>query len=111
MVRVFSCFGSALHQAVTPPSTMGLAAVGVLAILSFGPPALAAKFFGLGDVSGGNFHSDAYGVSANGSVVVGRGDTPVNFEGDAFRWTSGTGMVALGDLPGGDPNSYALGVS
>ena len=31
--------------------------------------------------------------------------------GGAFRWTSGGGMVGLGDLPGGDSGGWAVGVS
>ena len=30
---------------------------------------------------------------------------------EGFRWTSGGGMVGLGDLPGGGFNSFANGVS
>ena len=41
--------------------------------------------------------------------MVGRG---VSVSGDeAFRWTQATGMVGLGDLPGGSFNSIAWGVS
>ena len=59
--------------------------------------------------------SAAFGVSADGSVVVGygrvrrRGPSSPNFE--AFRWTSDSGMVGLGDLPGGLFESYAFDVS
>lgn len=56
---------------------------------------------GLG-VLQGDSHSDAYAVSADGSVVVGRsGDS-------AFRWTSETGMVDIGS-PGRE--SRALGIT
>jgi len=44
----------------------------------------------------------AYDVSADGSVVVGNGQSPAsdgNFE--AFRWTASDGIVGLGDFPGG----------
>ncbi|MBX9792466.1 MAG: PEP-CTERM sorting domain-containing protein [Pirellulales bacterium] len=64
---------------------------------------------GLGDLPGGIFDSYANGVSADGSVVVGRGNSASGFE--AFRWTSGGGLVGLGDLPGGTFYSYANGVS
>ena len=61
---------------------------------------------GLGDGS-------ATGVSGDGSVVVGyRGfssDSGVIYK--AFRWTEASGMVGLGDLPGGDFSNYAKGVS
>jgi probable HAF family extracellular repeat protein len=72
---------------------IGLGAIGV----AF--PAQAASFQGLGDLSGGSFYSYANGVSADGSVVVGRGSSANGNE--AFRWTQGTGMVGLGDLSGG----------
>ncbi|MDH7570708.1 MAG: PEP-CTERM sorting domain-containing protein, partial [Armatimonadota bacterium] len=63
---------------------------------------------GLGDLPGGWFYSEAYGVSADGSVVVGVGVTDNR---EAFRWTEATGMVGLGDLPGGAFYSEAYGVS
>lgn len=74
------------------------------------PLALAGgSFLGLGDLSGGYFNSSAYGVSADGSVVVGLSNSA---NGDqAFRWTQSGGMVGLGDLPGGGFSSYAKGVS
>ena len=55
----------------------------------------------LGSLPGGRFSSSrAFGVSADGSVVV--GDSNNEVEGSqAFRWTSGGGMQGLGNLPGG----------
>ena len=56
------------------------------------------------------FYSEALGVSGDGSVVVGNSDSASGLE--AFRWTSGGGMVGLGYLPGSEFNlSYAHGVS
>jgi len=66
-------------------------------------------FMGLGDLPGGRFRSFAWGVSADGSVVVGYSDSTSGTE--AFRWTSSGGMSGLGDLPGGLFGSYATGVS
>ena len=57
----------------------------------------------LGDLSGGVFTSLAFGVSDNGLVVVGQGDSARGAVGsgrEAFRWTQAGGMVGLGDLPG-----------
>jgi probable HAF family extracellular repeat protein len=62
----------------------------------------------LGTLPGGTY-SAAFGVSADGSVVVGVAD---NASGDAraFRWTSSGGMQNLGTLPG-DTGSWAFAVS
>jgi len=68
----------------------------------------AASFEGLGDLGGGDFHSKASAVSANGSVVVGVSNSASGDE--AFRWENGV-MLGLGDLPGGDFYSEATGVS
>ena len=55
--------------------------------------------------------SVAYGVSADGSVVVGYADDAADAElTRAFRWTAADGMQDLGALPGGD-TSGAYGVS
>ena len=84
---------------------IGLGAIGVAV------PAQAASFFtGLGFLPGGSFGtSEANGVSADGSVVVGVSQSANGSE--AFRWTQATGMVGLGDLSGGSFNSVAYGVS
>ena len=57
---------------------------------------------------GGN-DSDPYGVSADGSVVVGVANN-ANGSPRAFRWTASGGMQNLGVFPGGDW-SEATGVS
>lgn len=67
----------------------------------------ASGLVDLGSLGGGV--TMASGVSADGSVVVGMGDTGTHRE--AFRWTQETGMVGLGDLPGGDSWSIAEAVS
>ena len=54
-------------------------------IYAGGVSASAASFQGLGDLPGDSFGSRAYGISANGSVVVGRGISDLGCE--AFRWT------------------------
>ncbi|MDJ0728996.1 MAG: PEP-CTERM sorting domain-containing protein [Crocosphaera sp.] len=73
---------------------------------------------GLGDLPGETFFSRAADVSADGQVVVGRSDSanstdPVGALAgtEAFRWTADTGMVGLGDLPGGAFFSRAAAVS
>ncbi len=50
-------------------------------------------------------YSKAWGVSGDGSVVVGASD------GHAFRWTEEDGMVQLADLTGGLNNGKAAGIS
>ena len=52
----------------------------------------------LGDLSGGDFASNAYGVSADGFFVAGWGSSPSGQQ--PFRWTNGDGMVGLGGLSG-----------
>ena len=68
-------------------------------------------FTGLGFLPGALFErSVTYGVSADGSVVVGYGFN-ANSHYEAFRWVDGT-MTGLGFLPGvTNGNSYARGVS
>jgi uncharacterized membrane protein len=65
----------------------------------------------LGDLPGGNFYSQAYGVSADGSTIVGQSSSANGAE--AFRWTAAGGMQPLGDLPGGPLyfESVAYGIS
>lgn len=89
--------------------------VGLFAALGPVGSAPAQTFQGLDDLPGIVFRSEATGVSADGSVVVGVGSSgdPVLFSTrlEAFRWTAVGGMVALGDLPGGKFSSRANGVS
>ena len=55
---------------------------------------------------GGNF-SRAFGVSANGSVVVGVSNIS-NYEERAFRWTLANGMQDLGTLGGNQSVAKAV---
>jgi probable HAF family extracellular repeat protein len=68
-----------------------------------------AGMVGLGDLPGRTFGSFAYGVSADGSTIVGSSNGASGFE--AFRWTESGGMIGLGDLPGGSFSSVAYGTS
>ena len=91
-----------LSASVAKPSLVALTF-----LLSLLPSAQAqqASFIGLGDLPGGEFDSQAYSVSADGSVVTGKAKTA---NGDqAFRWTEDGGMIGLGDLPGGTVASKA----
>jgi probable HAF family extracellular repeat protein len=52
----------------------------------------------------------AWDVSADGSTAVGWSNNRSS-QREAFRWTEAKGMVALGDLPGGEYRSEAYAVS
>lgn len=69
----------------------------------------------LGDLPGGTVFSQAFGVSSDGEVIVGRSKSSlggtVQSENEAFVWTQETGMVGLGSLPGGTQTSTAYAVS
>ncbi|MFH1419619.1 MAG: PEP-CTERM sorting domain-containing protein [Planctomycetota bacterium] len=96
------------------PRCRSLATIlGVVELLAFcgNAQANAPYFTGLGDLPGGVFYSYAYGVSADGTVVVGMSNSDASFPGqEAFRWEGGV-MTGLGGLPGGESYSLALGVS
>lgn len=66
---------------------------------------------GLGFLPGG-VKSEALDVSANGRVVVGAADPDAQKDGStvAFLWTETTGMLSLGDLPGGYRRGVATAV-
>jgi probable HAF family extracellular repeat protein len=70
--------------------------------------AQAAFFKGLGDIPDGFQEATAYGMSADGQVVIGSGEGV--YADEAFRWSFSGGMEGLGFLPGGDA-SMALAVS
>jgi probable HAF family extracellular repeat protein len=57
--------------------------------------------------------SEAYGISADGRVMVGYGNDYSQYPSftEAFRWEESTGMAFLGDLPGGPVQSYGWGIS
>src|SRR5262249_30000326 len=59
--------------------------------------------------TGGSFSSQARGISLDGSTIVGQAISSSGIE--AFVWTALTGMVGLGDLPGGEALSYARAAS
>jgi probable HAF family extracellular repeat protein len=71
---------------------------------------------GLGDFAGGLESSAATDASGDGAVIVGWGtassdENPEGFQSQAFRWTQATGLLSLGDLPGGRFFSQANAVS
>lgn len=79
-------------------------------VITIDPPSSnQARFIPLGSLPGvpAAFRgSAALGISGDGKVIVGQANSPQG--GQAFRWTATGGMVALGDLSGGDFNSAAL---
>jgi probable HAF family extracellular repeat protein len=74
-------------------------------LLAVANSARGAKFVPLGGTS-----FDPYGLSANGSVVVGSRFLP-SVGTESARWTSSGGVVGLGDLPSGITSSLGFGVS
>jgi uncharacterized membrane protein len=74
-------------------------------------PALSvgATFTPLGDLPGGSFDSTAFGVSADGRVVVGQGTSDLGRE--AVVWMPGSGPTSLGPSPGGFLGAIAEAVS
>jgi len=68
------------------------------------------SFQGLGDLTGGSFYSLANGVSADGTVVVGKSKSAEGTE--AFLWSvSEPFLQGLGDFPGEHFGSVAMNVS
>jgi probable HAF family extracellular repeat protein len=81
----------------------------VFSVALVAPAALAQiqYFQGLGFLPGAN-SSAATAVSRDGRVIAGHsGNGPVR----AFRWTAEQGLIALGELPGGDQGNAAFGIS
>jgi uncharacterized membrane protein len=98
-------------------SALGVSSDGSVVVGRAGIPSQAFRnMIGLGFLPNAT-SSTALRVSADGSVVVGFNGFPTvpagssNFHSEAFRWTEATGMVSLGDLPGGRVRSTAYDVS
>src|SRR5690348_3182293 len=79
----------------------------ILCIGALVPSSLAQRFQPLGYLPTGTRESTGFGISYDGTILVGAGDTAAGYE--AFRWQGS--MQALGDLPGGGVFSVARGVS
>ena len=69
----------------------------------------AGSITDVGDLPGGMVFTYIYGISADGTVVVGQGNGLNGVE--AFRWTQSGGIVGIGDLPGGATASRSARVS
>ena len=74
-------------------------------LICFTQSSIAASFQGLGALPGGSSFSIAYDISADGSTVVGRSYSETGLQ--AFRWTSSSGMVGLGNLPGASSGDFS----
>lgn len=72
--------------------------------------ASAATLLSVGLLPGGS-HSEATAISPDGKIVVGGASSSAFPGGEAFMWTAASGIVALGDLPGGRSNSLATAVA
>ena len=74
---------------------------GIAVSMLFGAAALAdapAQFVPLGFLDPDNFGPViAYGISANGGIVVGQSNSPTGLQ--AFRWTQASGIEGLGAFP------------
>lgn len=68
----------------------------ILALFFSRCDAQKASFEAIGDLPGGAFNSSVKGVSDDGRVIVGYATDSSGEK--AFRWTSQTGMVVLGNL-------------
>lgn len=88
----------ASHRGRVLPILIALCA-GLAALALAAGAAASPSFVGLGRLPG-DTESRAFGISPDGSVVVGRsGISPANAE--SSRWTAGSGLVGLGDRPAG----------
>lgn len=100
-------YGVVRHHAVLRFITFGL--IGVVALFGSHVASAAPVFMGLGELPGGILESRAFGISADGSTIVGDSRSATGLQ--AFRWRLETGMVGLGDLPGGAFEGTGIGVS
>ncbi|MCH8853286.1 MAG: hypothetical protein IID41_11645 [Planctomycetes bacterium] len=66
----------------------------VIVLIDLAQATAAATFFGLGYLPSDDF-SRAFGVSADGTVVVGVSEFCCATFPEAYRWTSSEGMVGL----------------
>jgi probable HAF family extracellular repeat protein len=86
-----------------------ISAIGDADYVLRGQSSSGATFSGVGDLAGGSVGSNAFGLSGDGSVIV--GDSTTASGNEAFRWTAGGGIVGLGELSGGAFAGVALDAS
>jgi probable HAF family extracellular repeat protein len=99
--------GQAHTKCVSENAAEGMETAGDNAAGAF----VTASFTPLGDLLGGGFNSSAFGISADGSTVVGQSVSELSSSGDgeAMYWTEAGGMVGLYSQFG--DSSWAYGVS
>lgn len=91
------------HPLFGRQTTMRRATILAAFILCASPCSASEIFFtGIGDIGGGAFQSDAFAVSANGQVVVGRSGST------AISWTRNGGIQSIGGPPSGNAVAYAV---
>lgn len=78
-------------------------------VSAYAGPIVPPSFQGLGFLDGGFKSSYPAAISGDGTTVVGGGYSRNGAE--AFVWTQSSGMVGIGDLPGGTFYSRAFGVT
>ena len=81
----------------------------LVALAATGGSHAQSRFVGVGDLPGGPFYSEAAGLSADGSTVVGFSFGMIGIEG--YRWTEAGGMVGLGPMPFATDEPIALAVN
>jgi probable HAF family extracellular repeat protein len=113
-LNAFFCFLCPSHSFGAAVSANGLVAVGGSNPNSDSLEAArwtggGTSISGLGHLSGGGDISEARGASSTGSVIVGVSDATAGLR--AFRWSSGSGIVALPDVPGALVDAAANDVS
>jgi probable HAF family extracellular repeat protein len=90
---------------------MGRALLGALVVAFIATAGWSQSLTWLGVLPGG-IYSKAYGVSADGRVVVGGtyyyDDSEGGYYERAFRWTASDGMQALGTLGGNRSEAYGV---
>src|SRR5262245_4951889 len=97
------------------PRSIRLAVSAFLALGVSSTSIRAQSFTGLGEIAGGGFFSEALGVSAAGSTVVGdslaQGSPPCGGRYAAFVWRAASGMLSINDQTGSGASSYAYAAS
>ncbi len=94
------------------PATMCVGALLTTVWAASSGTASAASFIPLGQLDPSAANNQGYGVSADGTVVTGRGHTSAGgATSEGWIWTLADGFTLLGDLPGGAVASGSITIS